>query len=174
MPIDRPPASATSAAVSVLDASRFTPENRRRLGAPALRTFLSIADLWRLDEGRRLLMLGLPARSTYYAWVKAVREHGEVLLPVDTLLRISAVLGIHKALQILHETEAEGVAWLVGPHAAPPFFGRAPLAVMAGGTQDALMSVRRFLDAARGGAYMAPNEVDRDARPMTDADIVIA
>ena len=31
-----------------LDNSRFAPANRRRLSAPALRTFLAIADLWGL------------------------------------------------------------------------------------------------------------------------------
>ncbi len=59
----------------MLDARRFTPASRKRLSAPGLRTFLAIADLWKLDEQQRLLVLGLPSRSTYYNWVKAVREH---------------------------------------------------------------------------------------------------
>jgi hypothetical protein len=42
------------------------------------------------------------------------------------------------------------------------------------GPQDGLMIVRRFPDAARGGLYMPPNELDRDFRPYTDADIVFA
>ena len=33
-----------------LDLSRFAPANRKRLSAPALRTFLAIADLWGLNE----------------------------------------------------------------------------------------------------------------------------
>ena len=48
-----------------LDAHRFKADNRRRLSAPGLRTFLTIADLWGLDERQRLLVLGLPSRSTY-------------------------------------------------------------------------------------------------------------
>ena len=47
-----------------LDVSRFAPANRRRLSAPALRTFVTIADLWGLTEEQRLLVLGFPARST--------------------------------------------------------------------------------------------------------------
>ncbi|RYB04319.1 MbcA/ParS/Xre antitoxin family protein [Lichenibacterium ramalinae] len=157
-----------------LDASRFAATNRRRLSAPGLRTFLAIADLWRLDETQRLLVLGLPSRSTFYAWVKAVREHRDVTLDVDVLLRISAVLGIHQALGILHGTEDAGVAWLRTPHDTPVFGGRPPLDLVCSGTQDGLLAVRRFLDAARGGLHMPPNEVDRDFRPYTDADIVLS
>jgi Protein of unknown function (DUF2384) len=155
-----------------LDATRFTPANRRRLSGPAMRSFTAIADLWGLSEEERLLVLGLPSRSTYFGWAKAAREHAEVNLPADTLLRISAVLGIHKALNILFATEREGVDWLRTPHSALPFGGQPPLALAAGGTQDGLMAVRRFLDAARGGLFMAPNETDRTAEPLEDGDVV--
>ncbi|MET7245558.1 MbcA/ParS/Xre antitoxin family protein [Methylobacterium sp. EM32] len=157
-----------------LDADRFSTANRRRLSGPALRTFTAIADLWTLGEGERLLILGLPSRSTYYGWLKAAREHQDVTLGVDVLTRISALLGIHQALGILHADERDGIAWLRRPHRAPLFGGQAPLALVTGGTQDGLMAVRRFLDAARGGLFLAPNAVDRDTAPSTDADIVLA
>ncbi len=157
-----------------LDPERFAPANRRRLSAPGLRTFLAIADLWGLTEEQRRLMLGYPSRSTYHYWVKTVREHGDLTLDVDVLTRISAVLGIHQALGILFPTEADGVAWLRGPHQATVFGGQPPIAVATSGTQDALLTVRRFLDGARGGLYMPPNEIDRDFRPYSDADIVLA
>lgn len=157
-----------------LDASRFDTANRRRLSGAGLRTFLAIADLWRLEEAQRLLILGLPSRSTYYAWGKAVREHREITLDVDVLLRISAVLGIHQALSILHDSKETAIAWIRTPHGAPVFGGRPPIDLMASGTQDGLLAVRRFLDGARGGLYMPPNELDRDSRPYTDADLVIS
>lgn len=78
-----------------LDSSRFAPANRRRLSAPALRTFLAIADLWGLTEEQRLLVLGYPSRSTYQNWCKQAREHGAFTLDVDVLTRISAVFRIH-------------------------------------------------------------------------------
>ncbi|WP_092496962.1 MbcA/ParS/Xre antitoxin family protein [Faunimonas pinastri] len=158
---------------SVRDAKRYQPSNRRRLSSPGLRTFLMIADLWRLDETQRLLVLGLPSRSTYYRWLKAVREHRDITLDVDVLIRISATLWIHQALGVLHEDEADGVAWLRTPHTAAPFSGRPPVDLVASGTQDGLLSVRRFLDGARDGLYMSPNEVDHDFHPYTDADIVV-
>ena len=48
-----------------LDSSRFAPANRRRLSAPALRTFLAIADLWGLTEEQRRLVLGYPSLIPY-------------------------------------------------------------------------------------------------------------
>ena len=155
-----------------LDASRFNATNRRRLSGPAMRTFIAIADLWTLSQEERLLVLGLPSRSTYYGWVKAARDGDALTLPTDTLLRISAVLGIHKALRILFSSDQDGIRWLRDPHAALPFAGQPPIALALGGTQDGLMLVRRFLDAARGGLFMAPNAVDDQTPALTDEDIV--
>jgi hypothetical protein len=155
-----------------LDAARFASANRKRLSAPALRTFLTIADLWGLNEEERRLILGYPSRSTFHNWARIAREHGEITLDVDVLTRISAVLGIHQALGILHETEHDGIAWLRRPHGAIPFGGNPPMALVTAGTQDALMTVRRFLDGARGGLYMPPNEIDRGFVPYEDADIL--
>jgi uncharacterized protein (DUF2384 family) len=155
-----------------VDASRFAPGNRRRLSGPGLRTFLAIADLWGLTEEQRRLALGLPSRSTYHNWVKTVREHGEITLGVDTLQRISAVLGIHQALGVLFDTEREATQWLHAPHGATVFGGKPPLVLVSSGTQDGLLTVRRFLDAARGGLYMEPNEVDAGFAHYTDSDFV--
>jgi hypothetical protein len=133
---------------------------------------VAIADLWGLNEEQRRLILGLPSRSTYHAWMKAAREHHEVTLDVDVLTRISAALGIHQGLGVLHEDEGEAVAWLRRPHLAPVFGGQPPLALVVSGAQDGLLQVRRFLDAARGGLYMPPNPLDADLRPYADAEIV--
>jgi hypothetical protein len=158
----------------VLDPGRFSPESRRRLSGPGLRTFLAIADLWGLTEEQRRLVLGLPSRSTYQNWAKMVREHRDITLDLDVLTRISAVLGIHQALGILFSGERDGIAWLRGPHRSAVFGGNPPLSLITCGTQDGLLTVRRFLDAARGGQYMAPNEIDIGFRPYTEADIIFS
>ena len=90
----RSTAATVAAGPDRLDDARFAPANRRRLSAPALRTFLAIADLWGLNETERRMILGLPSRSTYHGWVKLARGHGEVTLDVDVLTRMSAVLGV--------------------------------------------------------------------------------
>ncbi len=170
----RPDASEAvpAPAPSLLDGSRFSPENRRRLSAPALRTFLAIADLWRLSEEQRRLMLGYPSRSTYHSWCRTAREHGAITLDVDVLTRLSAVLGIHQALGVLFGNEQEAKTWLATPHDALLFGGHPPLDLVTGGTLDGLLLVRRFLDAARGGLYMAPNAADAGFAPYEDSEII--
>lgn len=155
-----------------LDSSRFQSSSRKRLSAPAFRTFLAIADLWRLTEEERRLVLGYPSRSTYHNWAKLAREHRDFTLDVDTLTRISAVLGIHQALGVLYATEQEGIAWLRDAHAGTVFGGNPPMALVTSGSQDNLLTVRRFLDAARGGLYMEPNAVDAAFVPYEETDIV--
>ncbi len=117
------------------------------LSGPALRTFFRIADAWKLgaDEARRLL--GDPPRSTYFLWKRA----GDGQLSRDTLERISYVLGIWKALQILLPDEAAADAWLRKPNAAPLFGGKPALERMLSGNVADLYVVRQFLDAQRGG-----------------------
>jgi hypothetical protein len=154
-----------------LDLSRFAPTNRRRLSAPGLRTFLAVADLWGLTEEQRRLVLGYPSRSTYQNWCKQAREHSAITLDVDVLTRISAVLGIHQGLGVLFPTERLGVEWLRSPHNAIVFGGRPPLDLVTSGSQDGLLTVRRFLDGARGGLYMQPNAVDQAFTPYDDSDI---
>lgn len=156
-----------------LEPSRFAAANRRRLSAPALRTFLAIADLWKLSEEERRLVLGYPSRSTYHHWAKLAREHGAFTLDVDTLTRLSAVLGIHQALGVLFETEAAAVAWLRDPNAALVFGGQPPLRLVTSGTLDSLLTVRRFLDALRGGGAIEPNAADLDFVPYQSRDVVI-
>jgi hypothetical protein len=155
-----------------LNTSRFAPANRRRLSPPALRTFLAITDLWGLTEEQRLLVLGCPSRSTYHNWCKQAREHGAFTLDVDVLARISAVLGIHQALGILFPSERLGAEWLRTAHNAVVFGGRPPLDLVTSGSQDGLLSVRRFLDGARGGLYMQPNTIDEAFTPYSDTEIV--
>lgn len=169
----REPATDTATRPWRLDKDRFAPANRKRLSAPGLRTFLAVADLWRLTEEQRILILGYPSRSTYQGWCKQAREHGAITLDVDVLTRISVVLGIHQALQILFDSEAAGIDWLRMPHDAPVFGGHPPLDIVTGGTLDGLLTVRRFLDGARGGIYMAPNAVDVDFQPYDDGEIVL-
>ena len=76
-----------------------SPENRRRLSGPGLRTFLNIADHLGLDEEQqRAIAGGLPV-ADYRDWCRKAREQLELTLEVDVLMRISAVLGIYGSLR---------------------------------------------------------------------------
>jgi hypothetical protein len=117
------------------------------LAGPALRTFFRIADAWELrpDEARRLL--GEPPRSTFFLW----KRTGEGQLSRDALERISYVLGIYKALQILLPHQEAADAWVRKPNAAPLFGGSSALERMLSGNVADLYVVRQYLDAQRGG-----------------------
>jgi len=117
------------------------------LAGPALRTFFRIADAWKLrpDEARR--MLGDPPRSTYFLW----KRTGAGQLSRDTLERVSYVLGIYKALQILLPQAEAADTWVRKPNAAPLFDGRSALDRMLSGNVADLYVVRQYLDAQRGG-----------------------
>jgi len=117
------------------------------LAGPALRTFFRIAAAWRLTAGESRRLLGDPPRSTFFLWKRA----GEGQLSRDTLERVSYVLGIYKALQILLPQPEAADAWVRKPNAAPPFGGRSALERMLSGNVADLYVVRQYLDAHRGG-----------------------
>lgn len=132
----------------VLRPSPLAASDRSALSGPALRAFFRIADLWALSVDEQMTLLGLTARSTFFKWKKAVDG---AVLPKDTLERISYVLGIYKALQILLPDAPAADGWVRRPNAAPPFAGRSALDRMLCGQVADLFVVRQYLDAQRGG-----------------------
>ena len=66
------------------------------------------------------------------------------------LERISYVLGIYKALQVLFPDPTRADAWLRKPNAALPFGGGSALDRMLSGNVADLFVVRSYLDAPRG------------------------
>jgi hypothetical protein len=121
--------------------------DRKSLTPPALRAFFRIAELWQLSVAEQMTLLGVTARSTFFAWKK--NTDGE--LSKDTLERISYVLGIYKALQILLPDAQAADAWVRQLNQAPLFGGRSALERMMSGHVADLFVVRRYLDAQRGG-----------------------
>jgi hypothetical protein len=125
-------------------AAPVTPE---RMASAGLRAFFRIAALWRLSVDEQITLLGGPARSTYFRW----KKEGAASLPRDVLERLSYVLGIYKALQILLPETVAADAWVRRSNAASPFGGRSALDRMLSGNVSDLYEVRRYLDAERGG-----------------------
>ncbi len=118
----------------------------RDLAGPALRAFFRIADAWGLTVPEQVTLLGVP-RSTYFSW----KKKGTESLPKDTLERISYILGIYRALQILLPDPRAADAWVRKPNTAPPFQGQSALRRMLSGRVADLYVVRQYLDAERGG-----------------------
>lgn len=164
---------ASSNGPPLVDIRLLDKGKRRQVSAPGLRTFLEIMDIWGLSEAERLRVLGQPGRSTYHAWAMKARSGAGLTLPLDVLLRISAVLGIHKALGVVFTGDEAGVAWLKSPNSGRLFGGQAPMELVTSGTQDGLLAVRRYLDAWRGGVFAAPvPAVDSGAEALEAEDIV--
>src|SRR3546814_17333877 len=88
---------------------------------------------WGLNEAECLKVLGRPARSTYHRWRAKAREGASFALPAAVLLRISAVLAIHKALSGLFDATEAG-AWLRERHGSPIYGGQPPLTRVTEGT----------------------------------------
>jgi hypothetical protein len=173
MPPSRPAREPAPEGLPTLGQDRFRPDRRRKLSGPGLRAFLNVADEWGLSEQERLRVLGLPARSTFHGWVAKVRQWNDITLSVDELARISAVLGIYKGLKIIFSRDEDAARWVRSSNGGPTFGGQAPLALITSGSQDALMLVRRHLDAWRGGMFAAPVPgFERDVAPLSDDDLV--
>jgi uncharacterized protein (DUF2384 family) len=112
--------------------------------ADGFAAFLALADVWRLNTDQQITLLGGPARSTYFKW----KKDGGTLSP-DTEERISHLLAIYKALQILFPDPERADAWLGRPHRF--FGGRSARDVMLDGKLVDIIRVREYLDAQRGG-----------------------
>jgi hypothetical protein len=117
-----------------------------RLGPSALKAFFNIVECWHIRDEDAMQLLGGVASSTYYAMKKSPRR----ALDPDTILRISYLIGIFKALNILHG-KALADRWIALPNTNPIFRGIAPLEYVIRGGIPALQAVRRLLDARRGG-----------------------
>lgn len=136
-------------------ASRFEPTalvdlnskaERERLSRSALSGFFRIVERWKLrDEDARELLGGLSS-SAYYEW----KKNPDRVLEVDRITRISYLVGIYKALHILYGDKLAD-EWVRLPNGNAIFGGRTPLAYMMAGGLLAMQTVRRLLDARRGG-----------------------
>jgi hypothetical protein len=118
------------------------------MSAAGLRAFLKIAHDWTLSADEQIVLLGSPGRSTFFKWKQAPET---ARLARDTLERLSLILGIYKALQILLPQPEAADGWIKRANTAPPFGGRRALDRMLAGNVSDLVAVRQYLDAMRGG-----------------------
>ncbi|MGH9589853.1 MAG: antitoxin Xre-like helix-turn-helix domain-containing protein, partial [Terracidiphilus sp.] len=102
------------------------PATRKRLSSSAIKGFFRIAAKWHVrDEDARQLLGGVSTGS-FYSLKKSPRAPN---LDQDTLTRISLLVGIFKALNILVGARLAD-AWITLPNTTPMFRGHTPLAYM--------------------------------------------
>lgn len=120
--------------------------NQDKLSRAAVPAFFKIGQAWRLrDESARQLLGGV-SNGVFYQLKRGQKK----TLDQDKLTRISLLLGIFKALNILYSRKLAD-SWVGLPNSNPMFHGETPLAYMVKGGMPALVRVRQLLDARRGG-----------------------
>jgi len=117
-----------------------------RLSPSAVKAFLMISEVWKLrDEDARQVLGGISNGAFY-----ELKKKSRATLDQDRMTRISALIGIFKALNILYSKNLAD-RWVQLPNENPMFEGETPLTYMIKGGQPAMMRVRQLLDSRRGG-----------------------
>jgi len=121
-------------------------EVQERLSRSAIPALFKLAQAWQLrDESSRQLLGGI-SNGLFYQLKRGQKK----VFDQDRLTRISLLVGIFRALNILYSRKLAD-AWVNLPNSNPMFEGETPLSYMIKGGVPALMRVRQLLDARRGG-----------------------
>src|SRR5512143_789780 len=120
--------------------------DRRRLTRAGLQAVQNLAESWGLTGDEAAALLGVSPstwdRIRAGSWAQALSQ--------DQFTRVSALVGIYKALHLLF---ADGMAdrWPRLANSGPLFDNRSPIESMIAGGIPLMLEVRRYVDALRGG-----------------------
>lgn len=117
------------------------------MNAVALKAYARVVDAWALSL-KDAAGLADMSEST---WKRARKPDFAGELTKDQLLRLSAVIGIYKSLE-LYFAEPLARSWFTRPNAGPLFGGSRPVDTAIEGGLPQILAVRTYLDALRGGA----------------------
>ena len=112
-------------------------------GRVGLRAFFKITKLWELNPVETAQLLGQTDLNAIDAWAS---EEGPDINK-DTLQRISYILGIFKAVNILLPIPERANDWMRRPNKGPIFRGQSALERMTTGKVSDLCLVRNYLNA---------------------------
>jgi hypothetical protein len=121
------------------------PATRKRLSPAAIAAFFKIAENWELRNEDAMALLGGTSNGRFYA---LKRSHKGVLTQ-DELTRVSLLIGIFKALNILFSHKLAN-QWILRSNSNPIFNNAPPLVLLRGGMPE-MITIRRLLDSRRGG-----------------------
>jgi hypothetical protein len=119
---------------------------QERLSRTAISAFFKLAVAWQLrDESARQLLGGV-SNGVFYQLKNGQKKK----LDQDKLTRVSLLIGIFKALNVLYGRKLAD-SWINLPNSNPMFEGDTPLNYIIRGGVPSLVRVRQLLDARRGG-----------------------
>jgi uncharacterized protein (DUF2384 family) len=118
---------------------------RKRLSAAAMEAFFKIVDIWELKNEEGMALLGGVSNGRYYG----LKRERKGVLTQDELTRVSLLIGIFKALNIVFSRKLAN-QWISRPNSNPMFGNAPPLAALTQGIPQ-MISIRRLLDSRRGG-----------------------
>ena len=114
--------------------------------AIALKAYARIADAWSLTL-REAAALADMSEST---WKRARNPGYEGNLTKDQMLRLSALVGLHKSLEHYFDQPISR-EWVKLPNRGPEFDGLRPVDAMNAGGLPKIVRVRAYVDALLGG-----------------------
>ncbi len=119
---------------------------RARLSPPAIAAFFAIIEKWNVRNEDAMALLGGVSNGRYFE----LKKNRRGLLAQDELTRISLLIGIFKALNILFSQKLAN-QWPLRPNSNPMFHNAPPLEMLVRGGVPGMIGVRRLLDSRRGG-----------------------
>lgn len=123
------------------------PRQTADIATVALKAYARVVDEWSLplESAAELADMSL---ST---WKRAKKPDFSGNLTKDQILRLSALIGIYKSLE-LYFSDPISKEWLLRPNEGPLFRGSRPIDTAIEGGLPQILNIRRYLDALRGGA----------------------
>ena len=119
---------------------------QERLSRSAIPAFFKLVQVWEIrDEAARQLLGGV-SNGVYYQLKRGQKK----TLDQDKLTRISLLLGIFKALNILYSRKLAD-SWITLANSNSMFASEPPIAYLIRGGVQAFMRVRQLLDGRRVG-----------------------
>ena len=118
-----------------------------RVAEVALKAYARVAEAWGLAL-REAAALADMSEST---WKRARKPGFAGELTKDQMLRLSAVIGIYKALELYFSAPLSR-DWITRPNRGPLFDGARPVDAAIEGGLPQILAIRSHLDALRGGA----------------------
>ena len=125
---------------------RLDQRDRGSVESVAAKAYARLVTAWKLKNSDAAELIAVSPRT----WSRMKSQEWSGRLSKDQLIRISAIVGLYKALHLYFGDELAD-KWVTLDNSGPVFAGRAPTEKMLDGGLPAIMETRDYVDALRGG-----------------------